>query len=154
MTINEIQDQIIDEFSMLDNWEDRYEYIMDLGKKLPPMHDGFKTEQNIIKGCQSQVWIHPELKEGKVVLEGDSDASIVKGLLALVLRTLSGQPAAEVAKADLYFPSRIGMDRHLAQTRSNGLSAMIRQVKLYGLAYGALEAQKEAQSANQSEAKK
>ncbi len=146
MTINEIQDQIIDEFSMLDNWEDRYEYIIDLGKKLPPMPAELHTDDNKIKGCQSQVWIHPALKEGNVVLEGDSDASIVKGLLALVLRTLSGQPAAEVARADLYFPSRIGMDRHLAQTRSNGLASMIKQVKLYGLAYSALQARQEAQS--------
>ena len=134
MTINEIQDEIIDEFAFLENWEDKYEYIIDLGKKLPAMPEGHKSDATKIKGCQSQVWIFPRTENGKIYLEGDSDAVIVRGLVAMVLRTLSGQPAADIAKADLYFPTRIGMDKHLASTRSNGLASMIKQVKLYGQA--------------------
>lgn len=137
MTINEIQDEIIDEFAFLENWEDKYEYIIDLGKKLAPMPAEHKTEGTKIKGCQSQVWIYPRNENGIVRFEGDSDALIVRGLVAMVVRTLSGQPAAEIAKADLYFPTKIGMDRHLAPTRSNGLAAMIKQVKLYGAALAA-----------------
>lgn len=137
MTINEIQDEIIDEFAFLENWEDKYEYIIDLGKKLAPMPAEHKTEDTKIKGCQSQVWIYPRNENGIVSFEGDSDALIVRGLVAMVVRTLSGQPAAEIAKADLYFPAKIGMDRHLAPTRSNGLAAMIKQVKLYGAALAA-----------------
>ena len=134
MTINEIQDEIIDEFAFLENWEDKYEYIIDLGKKLPAMLEGHKSDTTRIKGCQSQVWIYPSTENGRVYFEGDSDAIIVRGLVAMVVRTLSGQPAADIAKADLYFPTKIGMDRHLASTRSNGLAAMIKQVKLYGMA--------------------
>lgn len=143
MTINEIQDEIIDEFAFLESWEDKYEYIIDLGKKLAPMPTEHKTEDTKIKGCQSQVWIYPRNEDGIVSFEGDSDALIVRGLVAMVVRTLSGQPAAEIAKADLYFPTKIGMDRHLAPTRSNGLAAMIKQVKLYG---AALAAQAEVRS--------
>jgi cysteine desulfuration protein SufE len=134
MTINEIQDEIIDEFAFLENWEDKYEYIIDLGKKLPPMPTDHKTDDTKIKGCQSQVWIFPYQQDGKVFFEGDSDAVIVRGLVAMVIRVLSGQPAEAIAHADLYFPTQIGMDRHLAPTRSNGLAAMIKQVKLYGQA--------------------
>ncbi len=139
-SINQIQDEIIEEFAFLENWEDKYEYIIDLGKKLPPMPDGHKSEDTKIKGCQSQVWIYPYQQEGKVFFEGDSDALIVRGLVAMVVRTLSGQPAADIARADLYFPTQIGMDRHLAPTRSNGLAAMIKQVKLYGAALAAQQA--------------
>jgi len=134
MNISDIQDQIIDEFAFLDQWEDKYEYIIDLGKKLAPMPADHKTEDTKIKGCQSQVWIFPYQQDGKVFFEGDSDAIIVRGLVAMVLRTFSGQPASSIAKAELYFPGRIGMDRHLAPTRSNGLAAMIKQVQLYGKA--------------------
>ena len=138
MTINEIQDEIIEEFAFLENWEDKYEYIIDLGKKLAPMSPDHKTEDTKIKGCQSQVWIYPYQKDGKVYFEGDSDAVIVRGLVGMVVRTLSGQPPADIAQADLYFPTKIGMDRHLAATRSNGLAAMIKQVKLYGKAIASL----------------
>ena len=115
MTIAEAQEEIIDEFALLGNdWEQKYEYI--------------------IEGCQSQVWISPEYKGGKVHFEGDSDAIIVRGLVAMVLRVVNNQAPADIAQSDLYFPQRIGMDRHLAPTRSNGLAAMIKQIKLYGLA--------------------
>lgn len=135
MTINETQDQIIEEFAFLgDNWEEKYEYIIDMGKRMPTMPADLKTEQNKIKGCQSQVWIHPAFKEGIVHFEGDSDAIIVRGLVAMVLRVMNDQSPAEIAKANLYFPQQIGMDRHLAPTRSNGLAAMIKQIRLYGLA--------------------
>jgi cysteine desulfuration protein SufE len=143
MTIKERQDEIIEEFAMLDAWEDKYEYIIDLGKKLAPMPIDQKTDTTKIKGCQSQVWVHAESQDGLVHLNGDSDAMIVRGLVAMVLRVLDGQRPAEIANADLFFPSQIGMDKHLAATRSNGLAAMIKQVKLYGMA---LSMQEQARS--------
>jgi cysteine desulfuration protein SufE len=137
MTINEIQDEIIDEFSMFDDWTDKYEYIIDIGKKLKPLPDVYKTEENKIKGCQSQVWLHPHIENDKVIFEGDSDAVIVKGLIGLLIRTLSGQRPEDIANSNLYFIDKIGMSQHLAQTRSNGLASMVKQMKLYGLAYQA-----------------
>jgi cysteine desulfuration protein SufE len=137
MTINEIQDEIIDEFSMFDDWTDKYEYIIDIGKKLKPLPEVYKTDENKIKGCQSQVWLHPHTENDKVIFEGDSDAVIVKGLIGLLIRTLSGQRPEDIAKSDLYFINKIGMSQHLAQTRSNGLASMVKQMKLYGLAYQA-----------------
>ena len=138
MTINQAQDEIIDEFAFLgDDWEQKYEYIIDLGKRLAPMPIDLKTDLNKIKGCQSQVWIYPSVLNGIVHFEGDSDAIIVRGLVAMVLRVVNGHAPAELAMADLYFPQRIGMDRHLAPTRSNGLAAMIKQIKLYGIALSA-----------------
>jgi cysteine desulfuration protein SufE len=138
MTINEIQDEIIDEFSMFDDWSDKYEYIIDIGKKLPPLPEQYKTEAYKIKGCQSQVWMHSHLGEdGKVFFEGDSDAIIVKGLIGLLIRALSGQKPEDVAKANLYFIEKVGMSGHLAQTRSNGLASMVKQMKLDSLAYQA-----------------
>ena len=138
MTINEIQDEIVEEFSMFEDWADKYEYIIDIGKKLPPLPAQYKTEENIIKGCQSQVWLHSSLNgEGKVIFEGDSDAVIVRGLIGLLIRVLSNQKPEEIAKADLNFIDRVGMSGHLAQTRSNGLASMVKQMKLYGLAYQA-----------------
>jgi cysteine desulfuration protein SufE len=134
MSIEENQNEIIEEFAMLDAWEDKYEYIIDLGKKLPPMPEAQKTDTTKIKGCQSQVWVHADYQDGKVNLNGDSDAMIVRGLVAMVLRVLDGQSPKDIAQADLYFPTKIGMDKHLAATRSNGLASMIKQVKLYGLA--------------------
>jgi cysteine desulfuration protein SufE len=134
-SINEIQDQIIDDFSLFDEWDDKYAYIIELGKKLPVLGEEFKTDTYKIKGCQSQVWMHSTLKDGKVYFEGDSDAMIVKGLVALLIKTLSGQPAAEVANSDLYFIDKIGMKQHLSMTRSNGLASMVKQMKLYALAY-------------------
>ena len=138
MTINEIQDEIIDEFSMFEEWSDKYEYIIDVGKKLPPLPEQYKTEAYKIKGCQSQVWMHSQLNEdGKVHFEGDSDAVIVKGLIGLLIRVLAGQKPEDVARANLYFIDKVGMSGHLAQTRSNGLASMVKQMKLDSLAYQA-----------------
>jgi len=138
MTINEIQDEIIDEFSLFDDWEGKYEYIIDMGKKLPLLAEEHKTEENIIKGCQSRVWLYAHMEDDTVVYEGDSDAVIVKGLIALLIRVLSEHTPEEIAKADLYFIDRIGMAQHLAQTRANGLFAMLKQMKLYALAYASI----------------
>lgn len=134
-SINEIQDQIIDDFSLFDEWDDKYAYIIELGKKLPVLGEEFKNDTYKIKGCQSQVWMHSTLKDGKVYFDGDSDAMIVKGLVALLIKTLTGQPAADVANSDLYFIDKIGMKQHLSMTRSNGLASMVKQMKLYALAY-------------------
>lgn len=134
-SINEIQDQIIEDFSLFDEWDDKYAYIIELGKKLPVLGEEYKNDTYKIKGCQSQVWMHSTLKEGKVYFDGDSDAMIVKGLVALLIKTLTGQPAAEVANSDLYFIDKIGMKQHLSMTRSNGLASMVKQMKLYALAY-------------------
>ncbi len=138
MTINEAQDEIIEEFSLFDDWEGKYEYIIDIGKKLPPLDEKHKTEENIIKGCQSRVWLQPELKGHRVVFESDSDAVIVKGLAGLLIRVLSGHTPEEIAKADVYFIDRIGMAQHLAQTRANGLFSMLKQMKMYALAYSTM----------------
>lgn len=138
MTINEIQDEIIDEFSLFDDWEGKYDYIIDIGKKLPLLDPQYKTEENIIKGCQSRVWLHAEMQDDKVLFLGESDAVIVKGLIGLLIRVLSGHSPEEIAKADLYFIDRIGMAQHLAQTRANGLFAMLKQMKLYALAYSTM----------------
>ena len=137
MTINEIQDEIVEEFAMFDDWTDKYEYIIDVGKKLPPLAPEFKTDENKIKGCQSQVWLHADRKDGKLQFAGDSDAVIVKGLIGLLIRVLSNQRPEDIAKANLYFIDNIVMSQHLAQTRSNGLASMVKQMKLYGIAYQA-----------------
>lgn len=137
MTIEGIQKEIIEEFALFDDWTDKYEYIIDIGKKLPPLAPEYKTEENKIKGCQSQVWLHTEMKDGKLQFEGDSDAVIVKGLIGLLIRVLSNQKPEDIAKANLYFIDNIGMSSHLAQTRSNGLASMVKQMKLYGIAYQA-----------------
>jgi cysteine desulfuration protein SufE len=134
-SIPEIQKEIVEEFSLFDDWTDRYEYLIDLGKKNPGMNPVDKIEANLIRGCQSQVWITARMENGLMYLQGDSDALIVKGLLSLLLRIFSGQPAEEIAKADLFFIDEIDMTRHLAPTRSNGLFAMIKQIKFYALAF-------------------
>jgi len=135
ISINEVQQEIIDEFSLFDDWTDRYEYIIDLGKKLPPLPEKNKTEDNLIKGCQSQVWLTAHLEHGTVVFEGDSDAIIVKGLVSLLIRVLSGHSPEEIVDAQLFFIEEIGMTQHLAQTRSNGLLSMVKQMKFYALAF-------------------
>lgn len=140
MTINEIQDEIIEDFSFFDDWMDKYEYIIEMGKDLPLIAAEHKDESHLIKGCQSRVWLHADQEEGKVIFTADSDAVITKGIIGLLLRVLSGQPAAEVAKAELYFVDKIGLHEHLSPTRSNGLRSMLKQMKLYGVA---LVAQKE-----------
>lgn len=137
MTINSIQDEIIDEFSMVDDWLDRYTMLIDYGKDLPPFPAELRTQQNLIDGCQSQVWFTAELRDGCVFYQADSDALLVKGIVALLLRVLSGQPARQIVDADLYFIERIGLKEHLSPTRSNGLNAMLHQMRLYALALSA-----------------
>ncbi len=134
MTINEIQDEIIEEFDMLDEWLDRYQLIIDYGKTLPPFPEEQRTKQNLIDGCQSQVWFVAELQDGCVVYQADSDALLVQGIAALLLRVLNNRTPKEIAEADLYFIKEIGLQEHLSPTRSNGLAAMLRQMKLYALA--------------------
>lgn len=136
MTINETQDEIIDEFALFDDWADKYEYIIDLGKKLKGLPEEQKTEDNIIKGCQSRVWLNARSEEGILIFEADSEAIIVKGLVNMLIRVLSGHTPNEIAAADLYFIDKIGMTSHLAQTRSNGLASMVKQMKNYAIAYG------------------
>ena len=135
MTINETQDSIINNFSLFDEWDEKYGYIIELGKKLPQLSDEYKTDDYKIKGCQSQVWLHPYLKDDKIFFDGDSDAIIVKGLVSLLIKILSGHKPEEIANADLYFMEKIGMQQHLSITRSNGLASMVKQMKLYAIAY-------------------
>lgn len=142
MTINEIQDELIEEFELFDDWEGKYEYIIDLGKKLPKLADEHKTEENIIKGCQSIVWLNAYMEVDKLVFEADSEAIIVKGLVSMLLKVLSGHTPEEVLKADLYFINRVGLSSHLAQTRSNGLASMVKQMKAYALAFQLIEENK------------
>ncbi|HQU59203.1 MAG: SufE family protein [Phaeodactylibacter sp.] len=134
MSINEIQDEIIEEFALFGDWMERYEYIIDLGKSLPLIGEQYKDEEHLIKGCQSQVWLHAEKDNGRVKFTADSDAIITKGIIALLIRVLSNQSPDDVAKAELYFIDRIGLKEHLSPTRSNGLVSMVKQMKLYGLA--------------------
>ena len=134
MTINEIQDEIIDEFGFFDDWMDKYEYLISLGKDLPLIDDQYKDEQHLIKGCQSRVWLHADAEAQMVKFTADSDAIITKGIIALLIRVLSDQPSNDVAQADLYFVDKIGLHEHLSPTRSNGLRSMVKQMKLYGLA--------------------
>lgn len=139
MTINQKQDELIEEFELFDDWEGKYEYIIDLGKKLKPLSEAQKNEDNIIKGCQSRVWLDAHLENNKLIFEADSDAIIVKGLVNMLVKVLSGHLPQEVAKADLYFMPRIGLQQHLAQTRSNGLASMVKQMKNYAVAFQATE---------------
>jgi len=137
MTIQEIQEEIISDFSVMGSWEDKYEYIIQLGKELPLIAEEFKTPDNLIKGCQSRVWLHTELKDGKLFFSGDSDAVITKGLVSLMIYVLSGHTPQEIATADIYFIDAIGLSSHLSPTRSNGLLSMLKQMKLYAIAYQA-----------------
>jgi cysteine desulfuration protein SufE len=134
-SIEEIEKEIIEEFSLFDSWDEKYEYIIDMGKKLPPLDDVFKKNENKVKGCQSTVWLVADYQEGRIFYRADSDAVIVKGLISMLIRVLSGQPANEIIQAKLDFIRAIGMMSHLAQTRSNGLLAMVKQMKNYALAY-------------------
>ena len=133
--INEIQEELIEEFGLFEDWADKYEYLIDLGKKLAPMPDAYKTEENVIKGCQSRVWLHAEKQGDLVVFQADSEAIIVKGMISMLIRVLSNQTPAEILAADLYFIEQIGMSQHLAQTRSNGLVSMVKQMQHYALAF-------------------
>ncbi len=134
-TIREREQEIVEDFSLFDTWEEKYEYIIDLGKKLPPLEEQFKKEENIIKGCQSTVWLVAEYRDGRVYYQADSNAVIVKGIISMLIRVLSGQHPEDILEAPLDFIREIGMMNHLAQTRSNGLLAMIKQIKHYALAF-------------------
>lgn len=134
MRINDIQDEIIEEFSFFEDWMDKYEFIIELGKNLPLIDEKFKDADHLIKGCQSQVWLQAEYQDDKVVFTADSDAVITKGIIALLIRVLSHQPARDISEADLYFIEKIGLREHLSPTRSNGLLSMVKQMKFYGLA--------------------
>ena len=137
MTINEIQDEIIEEFADFDGWMDRYQLLIDLGSSQPKLDDKYKTEQNLIDGCQSRVWLQADMKDGLLHFQAESDALIVKGIVALLVRVLSDHTPQEILVADLYFIESIGLREHLSPTRSNGLLAMLKQMKLYALAYQA-----------------
>ena len=135
MTINEIQDEIIDEFSGFDDWMDKYQLLIDLGNEQEPLDDKYKTEQNLIDGCQSRVWLQADLVDGTIHFSAESDALIVKGIVALLIRVLSDHTPQEILDADLYFIEQIGLKEHLSPTRSNGLLAMVKQIKMYALAF-------------------
>ena len=134
-TIEETEKEIAGEFSLFDSWDDKYEYIIDLGKKLPPLEDQYKLDENRVRGCQSTVWLVADYQDGKIFYKAESDAVIVKGLISMLIRVLSGQRPDEIIQAKLNFIQQIGMTTHLAQTRSNGLLAMVKQMKNYALAY-------------------
>ena len=137
MTIKEIQGEIIDEFSMFDDWMERYEYIIELGRSIPLIDDQYKTDHNIIKGCQSKVWLNADIKEDKIIYTADSDAILTKGIIALLLRVFSEHTPQEILEADTSFIDKIGLKEHLSPTRANGLVSMIKQLKLYAIAYQA-----------------
>lgn len=137
MKIKEIQEEIVDEFSMFDDWMQRYEYIIDLGKKLPLIQEEFKTEENIIKGCQSKVWLKGEQNDDKIIFTADSDAILTKGIIAILIRVFSNQKASDILNADMDFIDEIGLKEHLSPTRANGLVSMIKNIKMYALAFDA-----------------
>ena len=134
-TINEIQDEIIEEFSGLDDWMDKYQLLIDLGNEQEPLDEKYKTEQNLIDGCQSRVWLQADYVDGKIHFSAESDALIVKGIVSLLIRVLSDHTPQEILDADLYFIDRIGLRDHLSPTRSNGLLAMVKQMRMYALAF-------------------
>ena len=138
-TINEVQDEIIEEFSGFDDWMDKYQLLIDMGSGQEPLPEEYKTEQNLIAGCQSRVWLQADYREGRVVFRAESDALIVKGIVDLLVRVLSGHTPQEILDSDLYFIDRIGLKEHLSPTRSNGLVAMLKQMKMYALAFKAKE---------------
>ena len=135
MTINEIQDEIIEEFSGFDDWMDKYQLLIDLGNEQEPLDEKYKTEQNLIDGCQSRVWLQADLQDGKIHFSAEVDALIVKGIVALLIRVLSDQTPKDILDADLYFIEQTGLKEHLSPTRSNGLLAMVKQIKMYALAF-------------------
>ena len=134
MTINEIQDELIEDFSFYQDWMEKYEFIIQLGKELPLINEANRQDQYIIKGCQSKVWLVPEIKDDKLTFTADSDAVITKGLVSLMVKVLSGHTPKEIANADLYFIDQIGLKEHLSPTRANGLLSMVKQMKLYAIA--------------------
>jgi len=134
-SIQTVENEIVEEFGLFDSWDDKYEYIIDLGKKLPPLDDQYKKEENKVRGCQSTVWLVADYKDGKIFFKAESDAVIVKGLISMLIRVLSGHTPDEIMEARLDFIQQIGMTTHLAQTRSNGLLSMVKQMKNFALAY-------------------
>lgn len=139
MTIKEVQDEIVDEFSMFDDWDERYQYVIDLGKSLPLIDEKYKVEENTIKGCQSKVWLHGEKIEDRIVFTADSDAIITKGIIAVLIRAFSNQKASDILDADTKFIDEIGLKEQLSPTRANGLVSMIKQIKMYALAFNSQE---------------
>jgi len=137
MTLNEVQDRIIEDFSVFDDWMDRYQQLIELGNNLPPIDEKKRTESYLIKGCQSKVWLDGELIDGKIFFTADSDAIITKGIVSLLIKVLNGRAPSEIINADLYFIDKIGLKENLSPTRSNGLVSMVKQMRLYGLAYQA-----------------
>ena len=137
MTINDIQDQVIEEFSEFEDWMDKYQLLIDLGNEQAPLDDKYKTESNLIDGCQSRVWLQADYVDGKIILSAESDALIVKGIIALLIRVLSGHTPQEILQSDLYFIEEIGLKDHLSPTRTNGLLAMVKQIRIYALAFQA-----------------
>ena len=134
-TIKDIQEEIIEDFAMFDDWMQKYEYLIDLGKELDPIDKKYKTEDNLIKGCQSRVWLHAEYTDGRIIYTADSDAIMTKGIVAILINVLSGQTPSEISTAKLDFINEIGLKEQLSPTRANGLVSMIKQMKLYALAY-------------------
>ena len=141
MTINEAQDEVIEEFEDFTDWMDKYQMLIDLGNELESLNEKYKTDNNLIDGCQSRVWVQCDYVDGKLVFTAESDALIVKGIIALLIRVLSGHTPQEILDADLYFIDKIGLKDHLSPTRSNGLLAMIKQIRMYALAYKTKEAE-------------
>jgi cysteine desulfuration protein SufE len=137
MSLNSIQEEIVEEFSIFDDWLDKYDYLIELGSGLPAIDASLKTDENLINGCQSKVWLDAEYKDGKIFYHADSDAIIVKGIVALLVKALNGQPPKEIIDNDLYFIDKIGLKQNLSPTRSNGLVAMVKKMKLFALAYQA-----------------
>lgn len=137
MTIKEIQEEIVDEFSMFDDWMQRYEYMIELGKSLPIIDDQYKVEENTIKGCQSKVWLHADIENGNIVYTADSDAIITKGIISVLIRVFTNQKPEAIIAADTDFIDEIGLKEHLSPTRANGLVSMLKQIKMYAIAYQA-----------------
>ena len=141
MTINELQNNVIEEFADFDDWMDKYALLIDLGNSLPPLEEKYKTESNLIEGCQSRVWLQADYVDGKILFKGESDAVIVKGIVSLLISILSDHTPQEILDADLYFIEKIGLKEHLSPTRSNGLVAMVKQMRMYALAFRTTEQQ-------------
>ena len=141
MTINELQNNVIEEFADFDDWMDKYALLIDLGNSLPPLEEKYKTESNLIEGCQSRVWLQADYVDGKILFKGESDSVIVKGIVSLLISILSDHTPQEILDADLYFIEKIGLKEHLSPTRSNGLVAMVKQMRMYALAFRTKEQQ-------------
>lgn len=142
MSINELQDEVVAEFSDFDDWMDRYQLLIDLGNEQEPLDEKYKTEQNLIEGCQSRVWLQADEVDGKIIFKAESDALIVKGIIALLIKVVSGHTPDEILNSELYFIDKIGLKDHLSPTRSNGLLSMVKQMRMYALAFKAKEAKR------------